>query len=194
MQLMLLPPNIIKHFEMKKVYQLFLLVLITTLASCSSTQSLQEYYVDNSENPNFLSFDVPVSLLNLEEVDLSEKEKEAISSLKKLDILAFKKTTENVAAYKAQKTSVKTILNNEDFIELMKMKTPYGKATVKYLGDEDAIDEVIIYGDNKEKGFALIRVLGKDMNPANMLQLLQAIQKSDYKGEGFEKLEGLLKG
>jgi len=179
---------------MKKVYQLFLFVLLATLASCSSTQSLQEYYVDNSENPNFLSFDVPVSILNLKESDLSDKQRKAISSLKKLDILAFKKTTENAVSYKSEKTNVKAILKNEDFIELMKMNTPYGKATVKYLGDEDAIDEVIIYGDNDEKGFALIRILGKDMNPANMMQLLQAIQKSDYKGEGFEKLEGLLKG
>lgn len=179
---------------MKKVYQLTMLVLLLLLASCSATQSLQEYYVDNSENPNFLSFDVPVSILNLKEADLSEKEREAMSSLRKLDILAFKKTTENVVDYKSEKSNVQAILKNADFIELMKMNTPYGKATVKYLGDEDAIDEVIIYGDNDEKGFALIRVLGKDMNPANMMQLLQAIQKSDYKGQGFEKLEGLLKG
>ncbi len=179
---------------MKKIYQLVALALILVLSSCSSTQSLQEYYVDNSENPNFLSFDVPVSILNLKEADLSEKQREAISSLNKLDILAFKKTTDNDVAYQSEKTNVKAILKNKDFIELMKMNTPYGKATVKYLGDEDAIDEVIIYGDNDDKGFALIRVLGKDMNPANMLQLLQAIQKSDYKGEGFEKLEGLLKG
>ncbi|MFS4492136.1 DUF4252 domain-containing protein [Maribacter sp. 2308TA10-17] len=179
---------------MKNSIRLLVLSLVVTMVSCSSTQSLQEYYVDNSENPNFLSFDVPVSLLNLEEVELSAMEKEAISSLKKLDILAFKKTTENALEYTAEKTNVKAILKNPDFTELMKMNTPYGKATVKYLGDEDAIDEVIIYGDSKEKGFALIRVLGNEMNPANMMQLLQAIQKSDYKGEGLEKLEGLLKG
>jgi hypothetical protein len=178
---------------MKNSIRLLVLSLFVTMASCSSEQSLQEYYVDNSENPNFLSFDVPVSLLNLKDTDLSEKEKEAVSSLKKLDILAFKKTADNLSDYQTEKTNVKAILKNTDFIELMKMSTPYGKATVKYLGDEDAIEEVIIYGDNKEKGFALIRVLGKKMNPANMMQLLQAIQKSDYKGEGFEKLESLLK-
>jgi len=178
---------------MKKVY-LILLALTVTLASCSSTQSLQEYYVDNSENPDFLSFDVPTSILNLEKADLSAKEREAIESLKKLNILAFKKTENNVVAYQQEKTKVRAILKNEEFIELMKMNTPYGKATVKYLGDEDAIDEVIIYGDNKEKGFVVMRVLGNDMNPANMMQLLQAIQKSDYKGQGFDKLEDLLKG
>jgi len=178
---------------MKNVFQIFLLAISLTMASCSSEQSLQQYYVASSENPNFLSFDVPVSILDLKKEDLTAQQQEAISSLKKLDVLAFKKTNENSADYSTEKTAVKAILKNDDFIELMKMNTPYGKATVKYLGDEDAIDEVIIYGDNEEQGFAVIRVLGKDMNPANMLQLLQAIQKSDYKGQGFEKLEGLLK-
>ena len=109
---------------MKKLYQLTALIFVLLLTSCSSTQSLQEYYVDNSENPNFLSFDVPVSVLNLKEADLSEKQKEAISSLKKLDILAFRKTTENEVSYQSEKTNVKSILKNKDFIDLMKMNTP----------------------------------------------------------------------
>lgn len=170
------------------------MLLLIVFASCSSTQSLQEYYVDSSENPNFLQFDLPSSILNLEKADLSMEQKEALQSVKKLNILAFKKSLENAAEFEIEKTKVKAILKNNDFVELMKMNTPFGKATIKYLGDEDAIDEVIIYGDNKEKGFAVIRVLGDDMNPANMMQLLEAIQKSDYKGEGLGQLEDLLRG
>ncbi len=179
---------------MKKIYQALTALLFLVLASCSSTQSLQEYYVDNSENPDFLSFDVPTSVLNLENADLSVAQKEAFESLKKLNVLAFKKTNDNIAEYKVEKAKVKAILKNGEFTELMKMNTSYGKATIKYLGNEDAIDEVIIYGDSKDKGFALIRVLGNNMNPANMIQLLQAIQKSDYKGEGLDKLGDFFKG
>lgn len=170
------------------------MLLLIVFASCSSTQSLQEYYVDSSENPNFLQFDLPSSILNLEKADLSIEQKEALQSVKKLNILAFKKSLANAAEFEIEKTKVKAILKNNDFVELMKMNTPFGKATIKYLGDEDAIDEVIIYGDNKEKGFAVIRVLGDDMNPANIMQLLEAIQKSDYKGEGLGQLEDLLRG
>lgn len=167
--------------------------MLLVLSSCSSTQSLQEYYVDNSENPNFISFDVSTSILNLDKANLSTTQREALGPLRKLNILAFKKTTDNIADYKVEKANVKAILKNEKFIELMKMNTSYGKATVKYIGDEDAIDEVIIYGDSKDKGFALIRVLGNNMNPANMIQLLQAIQKSGYKGEGLDKLADFFK-
>ncbi|MFH6604265.1 DUF4252 domain-containing protein [Maribacter algicola] len=162
--------------------------ILVMFAACSSTQSLQEYYIDNTENPNFLMFDVPTSVLNLENADLTETQREALGSLKKLNILAFKKTADNGADYKTEKANVKAILSDNKFIELMKMNTSYGKATIKYLGSEDAIDEVIIYGDSDEKGFALIRVLGNDMNPAHMVQLLQAIEKSDYDGEGLKNL------
>lgn len=135
--------------------------------------------------------DVPTSVLNLENADLSESQRAALKSLKKLNILAFKKTTENTAAFEIEKANVKAILSNDKFIQLMKMNTSYGKATIKYLGSEDAIDEVIIYGDSDEKGFALIRVLGNDMNPAHMMQLLQAIEKTDNDGEGFKGLSKL---
>lgn len=178
---------------MKKVYQIIAMLVLVLASACSSTQSLQEYYVDSSQNPNFLSFDIPASVLNLEKVDLPEAQQTAIESLRKLNILAFRKTSENAAEYKIEKTNVKAILKNDKFIELMKMNTPYGKATIKYLGDEDAIDEVIIYGDSDDKGFAVIRVLGNDMNPANIMQLMQAIQKSDYKGEGLSQLQDLFK-
>jgi len=179
---------------MKTLKIISTIILILGLASCSSTQSLQEYYVDSSENPNFLSVDLPVSLLNLKKADLSAEEKVAYESLNKLNVLAFKKDDSNGAEYITEKTKVKAILKNPKFNELMKMNTSMGKATIKYLGDDDAIDEVIIYGDSKEKGFVLVRVLGDNMNPAHLAKFMKAIEKSDYNGEGLEKIGEFLKG
>ena len=170
------------------------LATVLLIGACSSNQSLQEYYVDSSENPNFISLDVPTSILNLEETDLSNTQRAALESLKKLNILAFKKTTNNVAEYKVERAKVNSILKNDEFVELMKLNSQYGKGVIKYLGDEDAIDEVIIYGNSDDKGFALIRVLGDNMNPAHIVQLLQAIQKSDYKGDGLGEIGKFLKG
>ncbi len=179
---------------MKIKLSIIAIALLMGLSGCSSTQSLQEYYVDSSENPNFLLVDVPTSILNLEEADLTEGEATALKSLRKLNVLAFRKTTDNVAMYKAEKSKVTAILKNEDYTELMKLNSSYGKGVIKYLGDDDAIDEVIIYGNSDESGFAVIRVLGDDMNPAYIVQLLQAIQKSDYQGEGLGEIGKFLKG
>lgn len=179
---------------MKYIFKSVLAIGAIVLASCSSQQSLQEYYVDNSENPNFITLDVPASILKMDGIDLTETQEEAIGSLRKFNLLAFKKNTDNEADYKAEKAKVKEILKNEKFVELMKINSSYGKGVIKYLGDEDAIDEVIIYGDSNERGFALVRVLGKNMNPAHIVQLIQAMQKSDYKGEGLGEIGKFLKG
>ena len=178
---------------MKKMKTIFLLTMVVTVMSCSSTQSLQEYYVDNSENPNFLSVDLPVSLLKMTNEAMTETQKEAFESLKKLNILAFKKTMENVSEYQIEKANVKAILDNDRFTELMKINTSFGKATIKYLGKDDAIDEVVIYGDNDDKGFLLVRVLGNDMNPANFFQVIKALEKSDYNGEGLKEIGELIR-
>lgn len=180
---------------MKKLVSLLLVIVgVLFFESCSSTQSLQEYYVDNSENPNFISLDLPTSILNLENADLTDTQRKALQSLRKLNLLAFKKTTANAEEYKVEKAKVNAILKNDDFRELMKLNSQYGKGVIKYLGEEDAIDEVIIYGSSDDKGFALIRVLGEDMNPAYIVQLMKAIQKSDYKGEGLGEIGQFLKG
>ena len=179
---------------MKHIIKSLFVVVALVLASCSSQQSLQEYYVDNSENPNFIALDLPASILKMESANLTAAQLEAVESLRKFNMLAFKKTSENVAEYKAEKAKVKEILKDEEFVELMKINSQYGKGVIKYLGEEDAIDEVIIYGDSKDMGFALVRVLGKDMNPAHIVQLMQAIQQSDYNGEGLGEIGKFLKG
>ncbi len=184
---------------MKRIYGLkawmfAALALLLVLGSCAGTQSLQEYFVDNAENPNFLSLDIPANILKLDETELSDEEREAMASLRKLNILAFRKTEANAAAYTEESAKVKAILKNPDFKELMKLNTQYGKGVVKYLGSDDAIDEVIIFGDSREKGFALVRVLGKKMNPAHFMQVMQALQNSDLEGQGLGDLAGLLKG
>lgn len=179
---------------MKKAIPIIGLLTALLLIACSSTQSLQEYYVDNAENPNFISLDLPASILNLEEANLTPIQREALQSLRKLNVLAFKKTTSNAASYKVEKAKVNEILKDDDFVELIKLNSEYGKGVIKYLGDDDAIDEVVIFGNSDDKGFALIRVLGSNMNPAHIIQLLQAIQQSDYQAEGLGAIGQFIKG
>lgn len=169
-----------------------LLGLVVMLSACSSSQSLQEYYVDNTENPNFLSFDIPTSFLGLAVEKLTPEEKKAVESIKKLNVLAFRKTGDNVAEYKAEKAKVKTILGNKKFNQLMKINTDFAKGVVKYIGTDDAIDEVIVYGDSDKEGFGLIRIIGNDMNPAHLGQLIKALEKADINENDLKGLGQLI--
>ncbi|NNF18806.1 MAG: DUF4252 domain-containing protein, partial [Flavobacteriaceae bacterium] len=76
--------------------------------------------------------------------------------------------------------------------DLMKINSPEMKGMVKYQGDDDAIDEVVIYGNNNDKGFALVRVLGENMNPAQLMNLVKAIQKSDFQGDQLGALSDFI--
>ena len=167
------------------------MAVLMMAASCSGSPSLQEYFVSNSENPNFLALDVPANILNLEEADLDETQVEALRSLRKLNILAFRKTDQNTEAFTTERAIVTQILKNSDFKELMKLNSKFAKGVIKYTGEGDAIDEVVIYGASEDKGFALIRVLGEDMNPAHLMQLMQAVEKADMDGESFKGLSDL---
>jgi hypothetical protein len=49
------------------------------------------------------------------------------------------------------------------------------------------------YANRKENGFAVVRVLGKDMNATNIMTLMQIVQKSNLDMEQLKPLQQLLK-
>lgn len=165
------------------------IALIFLFSSCSNEPSLQRYFVDNSESTNFMSFTVPSSLLNVSDTNLTDNEQEALKSIKKLNILAFQIKEDNLPTFKAEKKKITKILQNDKYHELMRINNGKQRGVVKYLGDDDNIDEVIIFGNDNENGFALVRVLGDNMTPEGMLQLVQAVQKSDIDGKGLDKIK-----
>ena len=160
--------------------------------ACDSNPSLQQYYVDNAQDPNFISVDIPASILNVSEVDLTPEQKAAYKSLRKFNVLAFKVTEENKAEFEGEKETINAILKNDDYEELMRINTGSAKGVVKILGDENSIDEVILYGNDDSQGFALIRVLGEDMRPENVMKLIEVIQKGNIDENGLESLMGFL--
>lgn len=168
----------IKHFGV-----LAIIALITI--SCDEHPSLQKYYVDSNENTDFISFDIPASILSLKNENVSKEVKETLKSIKKVNFLGFQLKDSNEAEYKIEKQKIKGILKNPKYQELISVG---GKQsfTIKFLGEDDAIDEVIVFGSDKEKGFALVRILGKDMDPSKMMLLANEIK---YDGD-----EGDLKG
>jgi len=75
------------------------------------------------------------------------------------------------------------------------MKFGSGKdgASVSYVGSDDNIKEFVIFANRKETGFAVVRVLGEDMNPNNIMTLMSVLQNSKIDMEQLKPLEQLLK-
>ncbi|MBV7267640.1 DUF4252 domain-containing protein [Winogradskyella luteola] len=156
------------------------LFLVAAFTSCNQGPTLQTYYVNNQEKNGFISIDAPTSLLNVESVDMTDEQREAYESVDKLNILAFKLSEDNTEEYKLELKKVKGILNDVKYEELMRGSTKEGKFVVKFLGEsETSIDELIVFGSSSDKGFAIVRVLGDNMNAGELMKLSDIIESSN---------------
>lgn len=159
---------------------LFIAVLFI---SCSNKKTLQSYLVETSGKEGFYTGDLPVSSILSAKAEVSEEVKETIKSIKKVNVAFLLKTKENDAAYETEKNILKDIFKDNDaYKSLMSMKTNGMNVHVFYSGDTDAIDEVIAFGYGKEAGVGVARLLGDNMNPAKIIEMLNSVQMDTDNG------------
>ncbi|MBT8376466.1 MAG: DUF4252 domain-containing protein [Bacteroidia bacterium] len=159
---------------------LLMLLVAASLVSCNSGPTLQKYYVDNELKPGFLSQDIPTSFLNIEETTLNDEQKEAYKSVDKLNMISFVVSDDNKDQFEVELSKVKTILEDSKYDELMRGgNATDGKFIIKFLGEPENIDELILFGYSNEKGFAIIRILGDDMNAGKLVKLGSELQNMD---------------
>ena len=178
---------------MKTLYSIAI-ALSLLLTSCNNKPSLQKYFVDNQEKPGFVAIDVSPSILNVDKTKLSLEQNKALASFNKMNVLAFKVDDKNKVQYTAEKNKVVEILKDTvTYKQLMKFGSGKQGASISYVGDENHINEFVIYGNQSEAGFAVVRVLGKDMKPEDAMTMLSVLQKSNIDMKQLEALTGLMK-
>ena len=164
------------------------IISIMMLTSCSNQQSLQEYYVDNQENSDFILIDVPTSLIGNNMSLLSEEQQKVFKTVRKVNLMAYQTKEGDISKMQAERDKVKTILATDDYEELMKASSDMGSMRLYFKGEEDAIDEVIFFGADENKGFMLARLLGDDMNVGDMMRLAQSLEKTDIDVSQFSSM------
>lgn len=154
--------------------KLILIAFITlTAVACKKETSLQGYIVESQNKENHITFDVPVSVLQLKMDAATDADKKAYESLKKINIAGVPSKNLDDASFEAEKLKLQTILKNSSYKELMKFKQEGMNATIYYTGKTDAIDEIIAFGYGKKAGVGIARILGKNMNPGNIMQMIR---------------------
>ncbi len=176
---------------MKKLLLLVSSMLI--LCSCEDKPSLQKYFVEKTESSEFVSVDLAPSFINTDKIKLTNEEKSALSSFKKMNILAFRADSTYIAGYDKEIKEVKAILKNESYQQLMKAGSGNDGAAIYFVGNDDEhIEEFVVLVGKKENGFAVVRVLGNDMNPTHIMNMLTLLQKSNVDLEQLKPLRQLL--
>ena len=167
--------------------------VLVLLFSCKSEPSLQKYFVENTENKDFVALDLTPKMLNIDNTKLSILQKEALASFEKINILAFKANNQNKAQFEAERAKVASILKEAKYQQLMKFGSGKEGAQVSFVGTDEHIEEFVIYGNKKEKGFAVVRVLGKDMNPTYIMEMMSIIKNGNMNLESLKPLQDLMK-
>ncbi len=166
--------------------KLIVLAVLFAIVSCNSKPSLEKYIVDNSENKNFIQLDVTPNFLNIDKSKLTVEQVKAFNSFEKVNILAFKINTQNQKEFEHEKEKVATILKDEKYQQLMKIGSGKDAMCVSFVGDDAHISEFVVFGTKIDAGFAVIRILGKDMNPAAVMNFMDAIKNSNTSMEQFQ--------
>lgn len=174
--------------------KVFIITIFSFLAlSCSNKPTLQKYFVEHTEDKDFLAVDVSPSILKIDETSLSKDEKTALETFDKMNIIAFKKDSINEVKLKDEVTKVKSILKGEEYQQLMRFGSSKQGAAIYFIGEDDDIDEFVVYANNATSGFALVRILGDNMNPNDVMTLFEIMRKSKVDLDQLKPLEGILK-
>ncbi|TDE41807.1 DUF4252 domain-containing protein [Flavobacterium rhamnosiphilum] len=177
---------------MKTVYGLALLLSLF-LMSCNSEPTLQKYFVENTENKNFIALDVSPNILNVDKTKLSMAQSDALKSFDKMNVLAFKLNDKNKAEFEIERAKVNLILKDKKYQQLMKFGSGKEGASVSFVGTDEHIEEFVFFANKKENGFAVVRILGKDMNPTNIMTMMSVLQQSNIDLEQLKPLQQLMK-
>lgn len=162
------------------------------LTGCHPEPTLQKYFVENTENKDFIAMDVSPNILNIDSQKLSLEQKQALKTFDKMNILAFKVNDQNRAQFETEVAKVKTILKDKKYQELMKFGSGKEGASVSFVGDDEHIDEFVLFANKKENGFAVVRILGDDMNPTGIMSMLSILQTSNVNLDQLKPLQELL--
>ncbi|MFO8145921.1 MAG: DUF4252 domain-containing protein [Gillisia sp.] len=174
---------------MKKI-KLLGLVALGLLVGCNNEESLQQYYVANQENKQFVAIDVPASMFTSSE-SLSPEQKVTMETIKKINLLAIPKKTENLQKIEDEQIKISEILKNEKYQLLIRYGGGDTRMEIYYTGDEEAVDEIIVYGFDEDRGMGLARVLGDDMNPGDILSLFRSLEKGDIDMDGLKGITSM---
>jgi hypothetical protein len=173
------------------IYATILVSLL--LSSCNNEPSLQKYFVENADKKGFVSVDVSPSIINMDKTKLTSEQKTALESFDKMNILAYRLDENNKIEYDAESKKVAQILKGKDYQQLMKVNSGKDAASVSFIGNEDHINEFIFFAKKSDNGFAVVRVLGNDMNPNNIMNMISLLKSSNLDMEQLKPLQSLIK-
>ncbi|CAA0170853.1 DUF4252 domain-containing protein [Tenacibaculum maritimum] len=152
------------------VYLLVGIILI----SCKNEYSVQEYLVETQNKEEFITFDIAGSMLQLKN-GVSDEAKEVLQTVKKINI-AVLPIVDNEENYDKEKSKLKKIEKNPAYKQLIRVSDSGSKINIYYTGEDDSVNEVVVFGYGKEIGVGIARILGDKMKPSKIVEVMKELK------------------
>lgn len=170
--------------KMKKLQSIIsVCILLICFSSCSDKNSLQNYILTNAENNGFSSSSIPKSVLKPIVSEMNETQTAAYESIERVNVLAFRAIDSTKNSYIEENKKIKSILKQEKYQELISLGS---RGMIKYTGDDDSIDEIVIFMTDKNVGFAVARIIGDDMTMEKFMELYKLVSQQDFSANGMD--------
>lgn len=172
--------------------KLLIFAVVVAFTGCSKTQSIQEYYVAKSEDPNFLVIDIPTSILGINNEVLNDEEQAALDSFQKLNVLMFRKTAANAEQFPEELKTVREIVDGEQFDPLMVVSDRQFSGKLLLEGSVERPDEIVFFGSATNEGFLLARLIGSKMQVEKAVVLAKALEREGALDNAVEAIGQML--
>jgi|SaaInl0LU_22_DNA_1037365.scaffolds.fasta_scaffold30232_2 hypothetical protein len=174
-----------------KIFKLILASSLSVLLSCQKQESLQSYFVSHQESPGFVQLDLPVSTFLTDDLDLSDREKEAWNSVRRLNMLAFV-VDDTLNSANTEYKTVEQILKSSEYEQLLQMKSEEFRSSVFSKGSEDKIDEMVLTLNQDGKRFLVARLLGNNMTLRKAGIIANSLDRVNFNATAMSQFEGFL--
>jgi len=161
---------------MKKVTTLIIAFVVSFSFTSCQEQTLQDYLVASQEKQGFVTFDVPGGIFQIESDEISEASRNTLKTIKKINIVGLLTKDSTADAIASEKEQLDKIFQKSEYKRLMRFTEKKMKVNLYYTGDQDAIDEVIVYGYGAEVGVGIARVLGEDMSISDIMAVMKDVK------------------
>jgi hypothetical protein len=129
--------------------------------------------VEHLEQNDIYNIDLSTDIVSLQEDFQTPENQEILQSIDKITLMAFKKNETTQEKYQSELAQLREILKNKKYDELMRVGKGSQGVKVCSIGGEMSLDEVVVLANDHEQGWLIVRILGDNMNPEKILNLIQ---------------------
>ncbi len=185
---------------MKRQVFIWISLALTTglFLACSNQQSIQEFIIQEQDKPEIWSLDLSTQLIADQNEVTEQIGQDLIKKVRKINLIALPLKDSIVKTslfdkYSADNQHIKEILKNDKYQELFRFGKVSQGFRVYSVGKGEQLDEIIIFGNDHDAGWMIIRILGDDMQPQDIVKAFQNMDLSETDFNIDDFIKGSLK-